>query len=636
MPLAIAGRGIAFENGRGRNGLAANCGDDKDAIARIYVKPMASLDSVSIAILLGAVLLMAGILSSLLALRFGAPLLLVFLLIGVMAGESGPGRVQFDDLRTTYLVGSVALALILFDGGLRTRFQSISAVIAPSMMLATIGVLLTALITAPVAKYVLDLNWTEALLVGAVVASTDAAAGFLLVHAQGLRLRPRVGATLEAESGTNDPFAVFLTLMLVELISAGTSSFAHVALELGREAVLGAAVGVVGGRLVVTALNRVALPQGLHAPFVLTAALVIFGLAQIAHASGFLAVYLAGIIIGNRPTRAHNAVVTFLDAATWLAQIVMFVLLGLLASPQRLVTSIGPAVVIALVLMLVARPLAVFLCLVPFRFNWREKVFIAWTGLRGAVAIFLASIPMLVGLSKAYLYFDVAFVIVVISLLLQGWTLGVAARRLHVALPRSERGPRRVELDLPGQLEQQLVGYAVRPKSLFFRRGLIPSWSKPTLVIRDQHILSPTEADPITPGDYIYLLAPPEKAEALDRFFVDMPPSSAPDPHLLGDFTVSGEVTLGDVAQAYGVNVDPEQSKLTLSDYFDIHLDHAPKEGSAQPLDSIVLVARNLSGARVNVVGRRLPEDEEEAEHLPWLGSFKRKLADVWSSVAGI
>ena len=175
--------------------------------------------------------------------------------------------------------------------------------------------------------------------------------------------------------------------------------------------------------------------------------------------SGFLAVYLAGIIIGNRPTRAHNSVVTFLDAATWLAQIVMFVLLGLLVSPQRLGVSVGPAVLVALVLMLVARPVAVFICLAPFRFNWREKIFIAWTGLRGAVAIFLASIPMLVGLSKAYLYFDVAFVVVIISLLLQGWTLAVAARRLHVALPRADRGPRRVELDLPGQLEQELVGY---------------------------------------------------------------------------------------------------------------------------------------------------------------------------------
>jgi potassium/hydrogen antiporter len=597
---------------------------------------MASLDSVSIGILLGAVLVMAGILSSLLALRFGAPLLLVFLLIGILAGESGPGHLQFDDLHTTYLVGSVALALILFDGGLRTRFQNIRTVLVPSMTLATIGVLLTALITAPFAKYLLDLNWTESLLAAAVLASTDAAAVFLLVHAQGLRLRPRVGATLEAESGTNDPFAVFLTLMLVELISVGQSSLAHVMMELGREAVFGAIAGIFGGRLVVVALNRVALPQGLHAPFVTTAALVIFGAAQIVHASGFLAVYLAGIIIGNRPTRAHNSVVAFLDAATWLAQIVMFVLLGLLVSPQRLVVSIVPAVAIALALMLVARPIAVVLCLAPFRFNWREKIFIAWTGLRGAVAIFLASIPMLVGLSKAYLYFDVAFVVVIISLLLQGWTLAPAARRLHVALSRTERGPRRVELDLPGQLEQQLVGYPVRPKSLYFRRGLIPSWSKPTLVIRDEHILSPAEADQIRPGDYIYLLAPPEKAEALDRFFVDMPPSSAPDPHLLGDFTVSGEHTLGELAEVYGVKVGEEQAKQTLADYFDIHLDHAPKEGATLELDPIVLVARSISGGRVNVIGLRLPEDPEEVPAMTRLDLLKRKLASFWSSVSGI
>jgi cell volume regulation protein A len=597
---------------------------------------MASLDSVSLAILLGAILVMAGILSSLLALRFGAPLLLVFLFIGMLAGDSGPGGLSFSDVQNTYLVGSAALALILFDGGLKTRFQSIRTVLAPSMVLATFGVLLTALVTAPVAKYALDLNWTEALLIGAVVASTDAAAVFLLVHAQGLRLRPRVGATLEAESGTNDPFAVFLTLMLVELISVGDSSVWHVVLEFLRESMLGAVVGLIGGRIVVAALNRVELPQGLHAPFVTTAALVIFGVAQISHASGFLAVYLAGIIIGNRPTRAHNSVVTFLDAATWLAQIVMFVLLGLLVSPQRLLDSAVPAVIVALVLMLVARPLAVFLCLAPFRFNWREKLFIAWTGLRGAVAIFLASIPMLVGLSKAYLYFDVAFVVVIISLLLQGWTLAAAARRLHVALPRAERGPRRVELDLPGQLEQQLVGYPVRPKSLFLRRGLIPSWSKPTLVIRNEKILTPAEAEPIAAGDYLYLLAPPEKAEALDRFFVEMQPMASPDPHLLGDFLVSGEITVGDIAQIYGISVDPAAAQLTLADYFDVNLDRAPKEGATLPLDTIVLVARNLSQGRVNAVGLRLPEEEEKPPPLTRTEALRQKVSKAWSSVARI
>ena len=591
---------------------------------------MASLDTVSIAILLGSILVMAGILSSLIALRFGAPLLLVFLFLGMLAGESGPGGIVFNDIRSAYLIGSVALALILFDGGLKTRFQSIRAVLAPSALLATVGVLITAVVTAPFARYLLDLNWTESLLIGAVVASTDAAAVFLLIHGRGLRLRPRVGATLEVESGTNDPFAIFLTLVLIEYLTLGASTVETVLLQFAREAGLGTVFGIIGGRLVVLALNRVALPQGLHAPFVATAAVVIFGFAQSIHASGFLAVYLAGIVIGNRPTRAHNSVVVFLDAATWLAQIVMFVILGLLVWPGRLWSSVLPAIGIALALTFIARPLAVMLCLAPFRFPWREKIFISWVGLRGAVAIFLGSIPLLVDLSKGYLYFDVAFVIVILSLLVQGWSLAFAARRLHVSLPRSDRAPRRIELDLPGQLEQELVGYQVNSNSLFLRRNLIPSWSKPTLVIRDETILTPQEAEPVKSGDYVYLLAPPEKAEALDRFFVNMPPVAAPDPHLLGDFVVSGDITLGNLSEIYGVSVSASKAQLTLADYFDITLDHAPKVNDTMPIGEIVLVARAIGGGRVNVVGLRLPEDEEEPSPPRTLAVRARRVMKQW------
>ena len=541
---------------------------------------MALLDGVNLAIFLGAVLVMAGILSSLLALRFGAPLLLVFLLIGMLAGDSGPGQIQFDDVRTTYLVGSVALALILFDGGLRTRFQSIRAVLAPSMVLATIGVLLTALVTAPVAKYALDLNWTESLLLGAVVASTDAAAVFLLVHTQGLRLRPRVGATLEAESGTNDPFAIFLTLMLVEFITIGQSSASHIAFEFVRETVLGTIIGVTGGRLVVIALNKVALPQGLHAPFVTTAALVIFGAAQIAHGSGFLAVYLAGIIIGNRPTRAHNSVVTFLDAATWLAQIVMFVLLGLLVSPNRLLDSIGPAVIVALSLMLLARPLAVFLCLAPFRFNWREKIFIAWTGLRGAVAIFLASIPMLVGLSKAYLYFDVAFVVVIISLLLQGWTLAPAARRAacRAAARRSRPAACR-------------TGFAWPARAATGR--LSRAFQEPVFSARADSVLVEADAGDPRRTDSFACRGRPDRGRRLPLSAGAAGKGRGARPLLCRHgaergarsasarrFHGVGRAHAGELAEIYGVKVDQDQPKLTLADYFDIHLDHAPKEGA--------------------------------------------------------
>jgi cell volume regulation protein A len=583
------------------------------------------LDTVSLTILLGAVLVLAGILSSLVALRFGAPLLLVFLILGMLAGESGPGGIKFDDVQTAYMVGSVALALILFDGGLRTRFTTFRSVLTPSLLLATIGVLVTAALTAPAAKYLLDIGWIEALLVGAVVASTDAAAVFLLIHSRGLRLRPRVGATLEVESGTNDPFAVFLTIVLVEILLQGNRPAEEIALRLAQEAALGTVLGIVGGRAIVWALNRFGLPQGLHAPFVATGAVVVFGLAQAFHGSGYLAAYLAGLIVGNRPTRAHNTVVVFLDAVTWLAQIVMFVLLGLLVWPGRLPQTAGPALLVALTLMLVARPAAVFLCLAPFRFSTREKVFIAWVGLRGAVAIFLASIPLLVGLPNASIYFDVAFVVVLLSLLIQGWTIAAAARRLRVALARGDPAPRRVELDLPGQLEQELVGYAVGPNSPFLRRRLVPSWAKPTLVIRDERILTPEEGGDIREGDHVYLLAPPEKAQALDRFFVDMPPPARPDPRLVEDFFVAGSITLGALAEIYGLSISEEDAALTLTDYFAAQLGQPPQEGDRLPLGGIVLVAHTVAGDVVTTVGLQLAEPEPaEAGPTSWLAWLRK------------
>src|SRR5436305_1384266 len=277
---------------------------------------MASLDAVSITILLGAVLVLAGILSSLIALRFGAPLLLLFLIIGMAAGESGPGGIRFDDVHAAYTVGSIALALILFDGGLRTRLQTFRSVLAPAGLLATLGVLVTAALTAPLATVALGLEWTEGLLVGAMVASTDAAAVFFLMHAGGLRLRPRVAAVLEVESATNDPFAVFLAIVLVEILLSGNRPWSAIVWTLTEQGLIGALVGILGGRAMVLVLNRLDLPQGLLGPFVATAALVVFGIAAAIHGSGFLAAYLAGLIVGNRPTRAHGTIVVFLDAVT--------------------------------------------------------------------------------------------------------------------------------------------------------------------------------------------------------------------------------------------------------------------------------------------------------------------------------
>ena len=574
---------------------------------------MAALDTVSLTIMFAALLVLAGILSSLLALRFGAPLLLVFLLVGMAAGESGLGGIRFDDVRSTYLVGAVALALILFDGGLRTRLATFQSVLAPSLVLATVGVMITSALTAPVVHVMLGFDWVSSLLAAAVAASTDAAAVFLLIHTQGLRLRPRVTATLEVESGTNDPFAIFLTVVLVEMALNVSEPWYAPLTELAVEAVGGAVVGFAGGWAIVAALNRLQLPQGLHAPLVATGALVMFGTAQALHASGFLAVYIAGIIVGNRPTRAHSSVIAFLDAATWLAQIVMFVLLGLLAWPGRLIEHVVPGLAVAATLMFVARPLAVFLCLAPFRFTWREKAFISWVGLRGAVGVFLASIPLLVGMRDALTFFDIGFVVVLASLLVQGWTIASAARRLHIALPRSSPAPRRVELDLPGQHEHELVGYAIGPNNPYLRRRLKPPWAKLMLVVRDQHVLAATDAGAIHEGDFAYFLAPPEKARALDRFFVDMPPPAKPDVRLLGDFFVSGEVTLGTLGELYGLTIPRDDMPITLAQWFAMQLQHKPKIGDCLPLGAIQLVVDQVTKGRVTTVGLYLADAAEPA-----------------------
>jgi potassium/hydrogen antiporter len=589
---------------------------------------MAALDTISLTIMFAALLVLAGILSSLVALRFGAPLLVVFLLVGMLAGESGPGGIKFDDIHTTYLVGAVALALILFDGGLRTRLATFRRALAPALVLATAGVLLTAALTAPVVRLLLGFDWAESLLVGAMAASTDAAAVFLLIHARGLRLRPRVGATLEIESATNDPFAIFLTVALVEMALAGSQPWYTALDELAVQAVGGAVIGLVGGRLIVLALNRLEMPQGLHAPLATTAALVVFGVAQAVHASGFLGVYLAGLIVGNRPTRAQSSVIVFLDATTWLAQIVMFVLLGLLASPARLAAHAVPALEVAAALMFFARPLAVFLCLAPFRFSWREKAFVSWVGLRGAVGVFLASIPLLVGMRDAFTFFDIGFVVVLVSLLVQGWTIAIAAHRFHTALARSDPAPRRIELDLPGQLEHELVGYAIDPKNPYLRRRLIPPWAKLTLVVRDQHVLAATEADGIREGDYAYFLAPPEKARALDRFFVDMPPPAAPDVRLLGDFFVSGDVTVGTLGEIYGLAIAPEERVMTLAELFAAHLDHTAKLGDRLPLGPIQLVADQVVKGRVATVGLYLAEDHAGPDQPQSLASRMRRVVN--------
>jgi cell volume regulation protein A len=567
---------------------------------------MVAINALTALVLIGAALLVLGVLSSLIATRFGAPLLLVFLVIGMLAGEDGPGGIIFNDFRAAYLIGSVALAVILFDGGLRTRLSAFRGVLAPSLLLATVGVALTAGFTALAAIWLLGLGPWNALLLGAIIAPTDAAAVFVLLRAGGLQLRHRAGATIEIESSTNDPAAVFLTVAIVSLLEAGQAgAWETLLLTLLQQAGIGGVLGVLGGLLICVTVNRLDLAEGLHPLLVVAAAVVLYALTTLAGGSGYVAAFVAGLIVGNRPIRAYASIVSFHGAATWLCQIVMFLILGLLATPSRLVAIALPAVALALFVLLVARPAAVWLCLAPFGYDRRELAFIGWVGLRGAVSIFLATVPLLAGLPGAHTYFDIAFFIVLVSLLVQGWTVGAAAHRLKQSLPRTTRPVHRVELDLPGQLAQELVGYHVLPESPLLRNGRLPSWTRVVMVVRDETIMAPEQAGPLRADDYVYLLAPPERAYRLDRLFAadeaggDSPP---------GEFAIAGSTPLGALADLYDVVIDPADRKRTVAELFADRFDGEPQIGDRLPFGEASLVARVVEDDGVKRAGLQLED----------------------------
>jgi cell volume regulation protein A len=323
--------------------------------------------------------------------------------------------------------------------------------------------------------------------------------------------------------------------------------------------------------------------------------------------SGFLAVYLAGLVLGNRPTRAYPATVSFLDVLTWLCQIVMFIMLGLLVTPRALLANAGAALGIAVFLILVARPVAVFLCLTPFGLSWRERTFVSWVGLRGAVSIFLAAIPTLAGVPNAGAYFNIAFMVVLVSLLVQGWTILPLARRLGLALPG--QGPRttRVELDIPGQLEHELVIYPIMRGSRMLKRTQLPPWARPVFVVRGDFLLSPPEAGALQAGDYLYVLAPTARVERLDRLFSATPSGNEPGMPLPGEFTLNGEAALSRVAALYSLDLDAEEKHLTVAELFARRLDDRPEPGDHVLLGTrAMLIARKIEDDRVLRAGLQI------------------------------
>ncbi|MGE0154081.1 MAG: potassium/proton antiporter [Reyranellaceae bacterium] len=557
-------------------------------------------------ILAGAALVLVSIFASLVFARIGAPLLLLFLIIGMLVGVDGPGGVAFDDFRLVYVAGSVALAVILFDGGLRTSRESLRLAAGPAITLATAGVLLTAGIAGLAAAPLLGIGLVEGFLLGAIVGSTDAAAVFPLLNRRSNAIERRVGATLEVESGFNDPMAVFLTVLLVEILAAkGSLTTAH-ALELFLTQMAGGtALGVLGGGALLWAINRVSIATGLYPILVATGSIFVFALAHTLHASGFLAVYIAGLVFGLGRHRARQHIARFHDGLAWLSQIVMFLLLGLLVTPSNLLPELGPELVMAVALMFLARPVAVALCLAGFRFTWSEIAFIGWVGLRGAVPIFLATIPMVSGLPNAAIYFNVAFVVVIASLIVQGWTILPAARWLGLIVPPSPQTGDQVDLGAPMGGDRDMLSYRVGLDSLATKRDFtqlrLPERTRVLAILRNNVVLARNSIERLQAGDTLLVLTPPEHTLALDRLFAAR--AARAEDEVIGDFVFDAAASAGSLATLYGLPLGEADAALTLGELMRRKLGRKPVVGDRAQIGPAQLVVAEMAGERIAKIG---------------------------------
>lgn len=389
-------------------------------------------------LLISSLLLLLSIFAWKASSRLGIPALLLFLGIGMLAGSDGPGGIYFDDALTAQSVGIVALAFILFAGGLETQWQVVRPALGGALSLSTIGVLLTAIIVAVFALFVLHVSFAEGLLLGAIISATDAAAVFSVLGARNLRLTGKLLPLLELESGTNDPMAVFLTIGLTRLLSDPHEGVFSILLLFVQQMGIGVAAGLLIGWAAIWLIGHLHLDvEGLYRVFTIALVLFTYGLTALLGGSGFLAVYLVGLLLGNSSIQHMDRLSHFHDSLAWLMQIAMFLILGLLVFPSRLPAVVGSGLLITGVAVFIARPVSVLIALLPVKMSWREKLFVAWVGLRGAVPIVLATFPLLAGLSKASILFDLVFFVVLASVLLQGTSAPYVARWLKVIVPET-------------------------------------------------------------------------------------------------------------------------------------------------------------------------------------------------------
>lgn len=572
------------------------------------------MTSTNTLLLLAGLLLFVSVLASTLSARLGLPLLLIFLIVGMLAGEEGPGGIHFDDFGTAFFVGNLALAIILLDGGLRTRISTFRVALWPATALATWGVIATAALLGAFCTWLLGVDWRYGLLMGSIVGSTDAAAVFNLLRHSGVRLNERVGATLEIESGANDPMAILMVTLLVGVIAGtGEASPGGILLQLILQFGIGTAVGLLSGQGLAWLLRRLRLAEGLYALLIVSGGLFVFGATNQLGGSGFLAIYLAGLVVGNRRTRATSHVLRVMDGLAWLAQAGMFLILGLLVTPSHLVEHAWAALAVALFLTFVARPAVVATTLWPFRFSRPEIAYISWVGLRGAVPIVLAVFPVMAGIPGSGLLFDVTFAVVLFSLLVQGAAVPWAARRMGVDIPNPVEPLESREVWIGRETVLALVAFRVEPQSIAV--GTLPSRltdlrNRPVrcaaLVRKGRPLLAPS-ATALEVGDEVWLLASPDQVDQLTGLFGRQEECG----HLavrnfFGEFVLDADSSAGALSATYGLVLTEAEQASTVAKLVGGRLGRPPVVGDRITLGGMELTVRATAGNRVTSVGLKL------------------------------